>query len=103
MDDSITIGDYIIRFDVRGASVYNGTELVCHIDDMEIMNFIYYLAKKCKESMIIQGESHLDSLLRTARENNITLTGDDYWKLVDSLIESGYTVCGKIKKIGEEE
>ena len=103
MDNSITIGDYIIRFDVRVVSIYNGTELVCHIDDMEIMNFIYYLANKCKESMMIQDESHLDSLLRTARENNITLTGEDYWKLVDSLIESGYTVCGKIKKTGDIE
>lgn len=99
MDNSITIGDYIIRFDVRGASVYMDTKLLFHVDDMQVVNFIHYLVSKCKESMVIRSESHLDSLLRTARENDISLTGEDYWKLVDSLIGSGYSVCGKIKEV----
>lgn len=97
----IEIEGYTIELDIRGLRVYRDTKLLFRVDDMELANFIYYLARKYKESMIIQGESHLDSLLRTARENDISLTGEDYWKLVDSLIESGYSVCGKIKKTGD--
>lgn len=103
MGNSIIINDFTIELDARGLIVYNDIEVLFHIEDKELANFIYYLAKKCKESMVIQDESHLDSLLRTARENDISLTGEDYWKLVDSLMESGYTVCGKIKKTGDIE
>lgn len=99
VNDVIEIDDYTINFNFRGLTVSRDNKVLFHIDDMKMARFIYYLAKKCNESKIIQGESHLDSLLRTARENNITLTGEDYWKLVDSLIESGYSVCGKIKEV----
>ena len=99
INDVIEIDDYTINFNYRGVSVSLYDKVLFRVEDMQVVNFIHYLAKKCKESMIIQGESHLDSLLRTARENDITLTGEDYWKLVDSLIESGYTVCGKIKEV----
>ena len=103
MDDVIEIDNFTFEYDVHALIVYNDIEVLFRVEDRELANLIYYLVKKYKESMIIQGESHLDSLLRTARENNITLTGEDYWKLVDSLIESGYTVCGKIKKTGDIE
>lgn len=99
VNDVIEIDDYTINFSFHGVSVSLYDKVLIRVEDRQVANFIYYLAKKCKESMIIQGESHLDSLLRTARENNITLTGEDYWKLVDSLIESGYSVCGKIKEV----
>lgn len=100
MIEEITVDAYKLIYSFRGLKVYNEVtnSLILTVEDPVCAKLLYRFAKSYLESKVERESTYLDVLLKTAKDNGILLTGGDYWKLVDTLMENGVSVVGDIKE-----
>ena len=97
MNEIITVDGYRFVPSYESLNVYKNGDFLFETDGV-VAHCLYYFARLYSESKVEREFTYLDVLLKTARDNGIVLTGEDYWKLVDTLMENGASVVGDIKE-----